>query len=254
MRTHRHHLITLTVAALIAAGCSADPAASASRTADEATPTVIEHPSVRAEATCFNPHGGECLGDLAPGTYRTTVFQPAIRYRVGRGWVNAEELPGNFLLYRRDDPQEGFVGGSYVGIFTGVGISMGCREARNPRVDDTPEALRQWYVDHPGLVVTNQRDVTVGGLRGISIDLALAPGYRRTCPWSEGIPVVPMMIGNGVSELFHCVVQAFEVRLVMLEWRGSNVTIEITSVLEQHTFEEYMELTEPIIRSLRFGD
>lgn len=253
--------MTLTTAALVAvlaAGCSTDPAASSGRTDVDSADSTASSPTQTAEAlppeqVCFNPYGGECLGDLKPGTYRTQVFQPAIRYRVGSGWVNAEDLPGNFQLYRGTDPQEGFTGGSYVGIYTGVRVPKGCQEAWEPRVGDSPDELLQWYVDHPGLVVTNQRQVTVGGLPGVSIDLALTPGYRRTCPWSEGNPVVPMIIGNGISEVHHVVLGGLVVRLVLLEWEDSNVTIEITSVLDQHSFEDYLELTAPVIDSLRFG-
>ncbi len=250
--------MTLTTAALVAvlaAGCATEPAASSGRApkdAEATTPTPTTNNTAAPERVCFNPYGGECLGDLKPGTYRTSVFQPTIRYRVDKGWVNAEDLPGNFWLYRSDDSQDGFVGGSYLGIYTGARIPKDCREAWEPRVDDSPEEMRQWYVDHPGLEVTNQREVTVGGLRGVSLDLALAPGYERTCPWSEGRPVVPMIIGNGVSDLHHVVLRDLAVRLVLLEWQDSNVTIEITSALHQHTFDEYMELTASVIKSLKF--
>lgn len=252
--------MTLTTAALVAvlgAACATDPAVSSERvpdTADSPTPTSSTTTEAAPEVICFNPEGGECLGDLKPGTYRTTVFDPPIRYRVDRGWVNAEDLPGNFLLYRSQDPQDGFEGGSYIGIYAGVQVPKGCQEAADQRVGDSPEEMRQWYDEHPGLDVTNQREVTVGGLRGLSIDLAVAPGYQRTCPWSEGRPVVPMIIGNGISDLHHVVIRELKVRLVLLEWDDSNVTIEITSVHAQHAFEDYMELTAPVIKSLRFGD
>lgn len=259
MKTPQHHLMSLTTAvlvAILAAGCATGPAASNGRAPKNAeaaaTPTPSTHNTSTPGQVCFNPHGGQCLGDLKPGTYGTTVFQPTIHYRVGSGWVNAEDLPGNFWLYRSNDPQDGFVGGSYIGIYTGARVPKGCQEVWEPRVDDSPEEMRKWYVDHPGLQVTNQREVTLGGLRGVSLDLALASGYERSCPWSEGRPVVPMIIGNGVSELHHVILRDLAVRLVLLKWQDSNVTIEITSTLHQHTFNEYMELTAPVIKSLKF--
>jgi hypothetical protein len=261
MRTHRHNLTTLTTAVFIAAlgaGCSMDPAGSdgaRSKATDSATPSPTQTTTAAApENACFNPHGGECLGALKPGTYSTKVFQPRLRYTVGGGWVNAEDLPGNFWLYRSHDTQEGLFGGSYIGIYTGVRIPQGCREAWDKKVGDNPDEMLEWYLDHPGLDATNKRQVRVGGLRGVSIDLVLAEDNRKACPWSEGNPTVPLIIGNGVSELHHTLLPRTAIRLVLLEWEDSNITIEITSVFAQHSFEEYLGLTDPVIESLKFGD
>src|SRR5688572_22437846 len=95
MRTYRsNHLRTLTTAALVAvlaAGCSTDSAVSSERgkeaAVDSATPAPTASTTAAPQEMCFNPEGGECLGDLKPGTYRTTLFQPGLRYTVGRGWV-----------------------------------------------------------------------------------------------------------------------------------------------------------------------
>jgi hypothetical protein len=50
---------------------------------------------------CPNRQGGACVGDLEPGTYRTTEFTPRITYTVPADWYNDEDLPGNFLLPQR---------------------------------------------------------------------------------------------------------------------------------------------------------
>jgi hypothetical protein len=58
------------------------------------------------------------------------VFQPAITYTVPPGWRNMEDLPGNFWLYRASDPQEGAVGGSYLGIYQNArAAAISCAEA-----------------------------------------------------------------------------------------------------------------------------
>lgn len=261
MRTHRHRrttLTTITLVTLLAAGCTAAPTVPGGPTTGvdaESSPASTTPPPVTPspQEVCFNPHGGKCLGDLAPGSYETTIFEPALRYEVGGGWVNAEDLPGNFALHREADPQDGLFGGSYIGVFTGVRVPMACEEAWDETIDDSPDAMLRWYLEHPGLEVTGQREVTVGGLDGTAIDLVLAEDYREDCPWSEGHPTVPLIIGNGVSQLHHTILPGMGIRLVMLDWEESNVTIEITNVSEQHSFEEYIELTKPIVESFTFG-
>ncbi len=166
--------------------------------------------------------------------------------------MNAEDLPGNFLLYREEDPQDGFVGGSYIGIFTDARIPDGCEEGADPTIGNDPADLVAWYRGHDGLATSRPRRVTVGGLQGLLVDVPLRKNYRGTCPWSEGYPVVPVIIGSGVSELFHVSLHEIHVRLLVLRWKNANVTIELTSVHEQHSPQEWMRLVRPIIKSLEF--
>ncbi|MEO6511080.1 MAG: hypothetical protein ABIO16_08830 [Nocardioides sp.] len=208
--------------------------------------------AVTSPEPCFNPEGGACLGPLAPGTYETTVFRPGIRYTVPDGWVNGEDLIGNFTIFRGDDPQVGLVGGSYVGIYADVRIPDGCEEHPDPAIGHQPADLVAWFVDHPGLATSRPRKVKVGGLRGMVVDVPLKKGYEGGCPWSEGHPVVPLIIGSGVSSLFHVSLHEIDVRLIVLKWKHTNVTVELTSVKSQHSHRQWMRIVRPIIRSLAF--
>jgi hypothetical protein len=259
-------LTAASIAAVMLAGCASDPDnedAAAAPTPD----SVAERDDTRSLASsekpdvtdpgfypraCFNPHGGDCLGPLAAGSHITTRFRPTIGYTTPEGWVNGEDLPGNFLLYREDDPQDGFEGGSYVGIYTDIRAPKRCEEGWVEGVGHTPAELATWYRQHPGLAASKPRRVEVGGLQGVLLDVPLKAGWQGVCPWSQSHPVVPVIIGSGVSDLHHVSVHGIDVRLVLLEWRDTNVTIEITSVRKQHSKQEYLELVEPIIESLRF--
>ena len=87
-----------------------------------ATPdgATLDRPEQSAASTCPNPHGGVCLGSLEAGTHSTTSFEPNLSYTVPEGWTNGEDLPGNVLLSRTDDPEEGIWGGSYIGVYQNV--------------------------------------------------------------------------------------------------------------------------------------
>ena len=251
-----HACLAISAAVVLASGCSSNAVRpdTAAATTPDPTPVTSETSSAEPTPACFNPWGGSCLGPLEAGTYRTTVFDPAIRYRVPDGWVNAEDLPGNFLLYREDDPQDGFEGGSYIGIYTDIRAPRGCEEAWAEGVGHTPAELAQWYVDHPGLAASQPREIEVGGLPGLLLDGPLREDWKGRCPWSEGRPVVPVIIGGGVSDLHHVSLHPLAVRLLLLEWNGTNVTIEITSHRKQHSPQEYLELVKPVLRSLRFSN
>jgi hypothetical protein len=167
--------------------------------------------------------------------------------------VNAEDLLGNFLLYREDDPQDGFTGGSYIGIYTDARIPDGCEERQDSTIGNKPADLTAWYEGHPGLATDHSQKVKVGGLSGLLVDVPLEHNYEGRCPWSEGHPVVPVLIGSGVSDLFHVSLHELDVRLIILDWNGANVTIEITNVKEQHSAQEWHRLVRQIVKSLRFA-
>lgn len=261
MTTHHRSTVVLAVvssaALLVPSACSSGDAAESGR--DNVTPAASTSPSYDYEPSleddyvaCFNGAGGQCLGPLDPGTYTTQVMNPGIRYTVPDGWVNAEDLPGNFQLYREDDPQEGYLGGSYVGVYTDVRAPRACKEEPDPSIGSTPAELARWYAADPGLEATAPRPVTVGGLDGLVVDVPMARDWDGTCPFSKGRPVAPLIIGSGVSSLYHVADPAIDVRLVLLSWHRSNVTIEITSVRKQHSKQEYLRMVRPILESLRF--
>lgn len=231
------------------AGVAADPARP-STVPDTSTTTTAPSPPAQAPA-CPNPHGGTCLGPLEPGKYRTSTFRPRLTYTVPAGWTNLEDLPGNFWLFQQQDAQDGVLGGSYLGIYQNVrAAALNCHEAAQQDVGTTPAELVAWYESVPGLIVSEPERVKVGGLDGLQIDLALDRGVD-TCHYGpyQGIPLI---IGDGVSELHHVILRQIDVRLVMLRWRNGNVTLEITNVKEQHSADEFRAALQPIIESLHF--
>ena len=142
-----------------------------------------------AEHFCPFVFGGTCLGAIDAGTYTTTTFQPSITYTVPDGWINREDLPGNFLLHLDGNER-------YLGIYRDATAPLECEEAPAPGVGQSVEAWSDWLTSHPGLVTTEPQPVNVGGLDGVYIDIALDPDWTVTCPYSEGQPVVPFIIGG----------------------------------------------------------
>ncbi len=63
---------------------------------------------------------------------------------------------------------------------------------------------------------------------------------------------IPLIIGNGVSQLHHVLLEELDVRLVILGWEEGNVTLEITNVKEQHSAEQFRSELQPILHSMEF--
>ena len=205
--------------------------------------TRYEPPTTSTAAVpidCPYPHGGNCLGAITAGAYTTTTFRPTISYTVPNGWVNGEDLPGNFLLQLADDPR-------YLGIYRNVAAPLECEEHPDPNVNQSVEAIADWLTSHPGLVTTEPQAVAVGGVDGVFIDISLDPSWTVTCPYSQGAPIVPFIIGGGPSSLHHVIVPGFQERLYLLEVDGGNLAIEVGP--EGASLPEYLELVTPIIES-----
>lgn len=216
----------------------------ATSAATTTTEAIVTATKTLTPTQCPNPHGGVCLGTLVAGTYKTSSFDPRITYTVPDGWLNLEDLPGNFLLQMTDDVR-------CLGIYQNVRAPAECAEAWTEGVGGTVEDLVGWYRAHPGLTTTEPENVNVGGLSGVFLDISLDPSWDVTCPYSEGQPVVPFIIGNGTSELHHVILPGFKERIYLLEWNGGNVAIEVGP--EGNSLDEYLIEVLPIIESLSFG-
>jgi hypothetical protein len=209
------------------------------------TTTLVVDTTTTTRPECPYNEGGSCLGALDAGTYRTVVFKPAFSYSVGDGWINHEDLPGNFLLQMKGEVR-------YLGIYANPLIPLECDENRDPAVGKSVADLVGWYTAHPGLVSSEPEDVTVGGLEGIFLDLYLDPSWAVTCPFSNGQPIVPILIGNGVSSLHHTIPAGYEVGLYILDWNGAGtVVIEVSP--EGPGLADYLDEVSPIIDSIVFG-
>lgn len=201
---------------------------------------TLDRPEVSEVMPCPNPHGGICLGNLAAGTYSSRSFKPTLSYTVPEGWTNSEDLPGNVLLSQTDDPQTDIWGGSYIGVYQNVRAAALCGEAAQSEVGTSAAELAAWYRTVQGLEIMRDAPASLGGLSGTALDLRVSDGWKSTCPLGGSIHALPIIIGGGVSDLHHTIGAPLEVRLILLDWEGGNVAIEVTAVREQHSLMDYL--------------
>ena len=142
-----------------------------------------------------------CEGPLEPGKYRWTFHAPTIDFEIPTsGWI--WHYAGGLLHIVTTDAST-----TYEGLYIPDGIyllqdpaiaSQDCAEKKEPGLGRSVADLVSWLEEAPGLDVSEPTPVTVGGLDGMQLDLRIDPAWERTCFYSQGLPVVPL-IYNGAK-------------------------------------------------------
>jgi hypothetical protein len=248
--------ITVTTTLLLVALCGCGGDSGDSGTDDRDARKSSTSPATTATGpepvVCPNPNGGECLGQLAAGTYRTETFTPTLTYRVSDGWSNMEDLPGNFLLLAPGRAVNDVDAGraDYVAVYSGATVAAAdCTPRPEPGVGHRPEAILRALQERPGLKVTAPRPVAVGGLEGLAATITSAAGTDAGCIVEGGLTIVPMIIGTGPAELEHAQVAGLRTHLYVLAEGASNVVVEVSDVGSDHARFAY----KSVVAGLRFG-
>jgi hypothetical protein len=103
---------------------------------------------------------------LRPGEYRTEEFKPSASFRVGKNWsTSPPEGSDNLEL------EYGETGGL---AFSNVKEVYKPTRTSTTKVVDAPEDLVGWFQQHPYVQVDKPQPITVGGVKGVEFDVAVA--------------------------------------------------------------------------------
>jgi hypothetical protein len=108
----------------------------------------------------------------------------------------------------------------------------------------TPSAFSEWLRGNAAFSTSNAHPATVGGLRGEVLDLRLARGWMRTCPFWTKTPVVALMSGRKPSSFEHVLIPGQAIRLYLLAYRDGVLRIEVTDVRDEHHLDQYSRIVE----------
>ena len=137
----------------------------------------------------------------------------------------------------------------YIGVYSSVRVAdPGCAPAQFDDVAATPTDMADYFAAHAGLVTTNRRTVTIDGRPGVALDISLKKGWPKGCDATSG-PLVPMIIGVGLSELEHAVIPGLTIRLLLLKDHGSVLAVEIDDVSGGANLDTY----EPLVETFDFA-
>jgi len=185
---------------------------------------------------------------LPAGTYTSTAFQPPVTFTVPDGWVLAADT-ADYLQLRP-------AGQDLVGIHMFRGVSAmsqdpSCPVEAEPGVGTSSIELVGWIRSLEGLSVSSPAMVTVGGLLGSSIDVAIEDGWTQSCSFANGLPTVPLLVNPGTG-LQWVIAGGERLRLYVLDLPGGGTVIVDVDDFEGSQFEQLLGGALPIIKSLQF--
>jgi serine/threonine-protein kinase len=202
---------------------------------------------------CSGPFGGTCLGELTAGRHSTSSLQPKLTYSVPVGWTNFQDHKG-FLAFVPP-------GGDWQAVDHDLSDSLWVlpriasangRCADGHGAERTPEAIVRWLHGQPGFAPFTPREVTIGGLSGLVVDLRIRKGFTVPCRWSDGRPAQQVLSGlppapdNLVAALQR---RSTVMRLYLLHYKGGTLAVEIYEVAGDSKLAAY----SAVVDSFRFG-
>jgi hypothetical protein len=216
--------------------------------------------AVVVAAACTPGTGGPTASPaptgLAPGTYTTAVFQPAITFTVPAGW----ELVGDRLSAAGGAPVYAALrpaGSDVVGIHffrdpAAASQEPACPETAEPSVGGTSSELATWIRGRPGLLVSEPKIAALGGLRGVELDLGIVAGWTASCPFADGIPTAALFVGAG-GEYRWVVAGSERLRLYLLDLPGGGTLAVDIDAFDGSLIDDLLVAAAPIVQSLEFS-
>jgi hypothetical protein len=225
-------------------------------------------PGTWQRSVCLNPDDF-CLGVLEPGTYSSLYVRPdlaqgadwtadfgALRYTVPAGWANEADWPDHYGLMRAEsysagESGDGAVAPDEITLLVRPGaarLHSECSEENEPGIGTTRADLSGWILGHPGLVVTQQPDVTIDGLEATVLDLAVADDWIETCDPGAPFVAAPVFFGG-----YHwALAKNDRMRVILLDLPSGTSTAIVIDVQNPSTFETLVTETMPIVESFDF--
>ncbi len=191
---------------------------------------------------------GPVSSSLPAGTYTSAAFQPPATFTVPDGWELAADTAG-YLQLR---PAGSEVAGIYV--FRDVVAASqdpACPTAAEPGIGSTSTDLVLWIRSLDGLTVSTPAMVTVGGLRGTSLDIGIAAGWTSSCPFANGLPTVALLVGP-TSDLRWVVAGSERLRLYILDLPGGGTVVVDVDAFDGTLMNSLLSNAAPIVKSLSF--
>ena len=215
-------------------------------------PTSSPSPSVAPSPSDVPNPTNAAVGRLAPGAHTSRAFTYPITYTVPAGWYNGEDYPADLALSIEAIPGIGVItiwGAVYV-----ASQDAACTESPDPGRGHKAADFIDLLTTHPGIVASRPAAVTIGGLKGSLVDIALAPSWKTACPYSEGQPFVPYATDSMPGPPgFHWGIQgAGRARVIFLDAKdGETIFIVIDSV-DGTTFDTIVAQSMPVVESFVF--
>jgi hypothetical protein len=180
--------------------------------------------------------------DLSPGEYRTEEFEPSASFRVGEGWLTSPPEASDVLELEY---------GETAGLaFTNVQEVFKPTESGTTQVVELPEDLAGWLQNHPYLKTGKPEPITVGGVKGVEFDVALAEGLPEDHASQCGTDCVDIFQqGAGHQVILY---KGDKVHIIVLEdVEGDTVTIDYGGLAAD--FDKVAPQAQKLVDTVKWG-
>jgi hypothetical protein len=186
---------------------------------------------------------------LPAGTYASAAFQPPVTYTLPQGWWRPSDTAGYMTLQP--------VGSDVAGIHLfrdplPASQDATCPKSPEPGVGTGSIALATWIRALPGLAVSNPRIVTIGGLRGTELDVAIAPGWTTSCSYANGLPTVPLFVRDNGQTVW-TIAGTERLRLDLLDVPGGGTVVVDVDAFVGSAWDQLLAAANPIVQSFVFA-
>jgi hypothetical protein len=222
-----------------------DSPAATERPTPSPKPIAIPRPTdLPTDGACREEH--PCLGLLPAGSYHTQYFIPGFGFTIGSGkWENLSDEGGFFPIVSMDRPDDAI-------LFFRQPWPTRPDGVRAPGVATKVDEITAWLTANPALETSEPKTVTIGGLHGTQIDLALAPGTENADP---GCPVqvcVNVFIGRASTWEWDWGFAGPERQRLYLLEAPDNVIAIFADSLDGTTFDEMTAAADEILATVEF--
>jgi hypothetical protein len=187
---------------------------------------------------------------LPAGAYSSNAFRPTITYTLPEGWLIAGDNPDYFALQP--------VTSDAVGIHVfrsplAASQDVECPITSAPGVGTTAKDLVNWIIARPGLSAADPVPVTMGGLGGLQVDVAIVEGWVPSCPFADGIPTVPLFV-SATDASFRWVIAGSErLRLNVLDVPGKGTVVVDIDAFDGSLMDSFLPAATSVVESMRFA-
>jgi hypothetical protein len=183
-------------------------------------------------------------GSLPPGRYSTTEFQPALSFEVGEGWKLADPEESQLVgiawekLMRDGNPTLYF-----------IHPPLSVYDPKNPdEIVAAPDDWIGWFRGHPYLNVDEPEQVSIGGVEGQRIEMAvglLPENYYSTDCAGRYVPLWPLSAGAW------CAIEGTVDQIIVLEdVEGETVIIDVGA--PAGTYEDFLPQARKVLDTVEW--
>jgi hypothetical protein len=236
---------------LVIAGCAPASAPRSPAVAPSAASAPSADPTASPSAAAPTRLTGVARR-LSPGRYVYDMATPHVTLEVPANWYLSEAMPRHFGLHPGDVLVDEAVRTWF--DMRVASTDPTCPEIPQSGIGHSATDLVAAFTSDPRLRTSRPAPISIGGLEGQVVDIGLAVDWTASCPFSDGVPSVPLFLDDDVVDepAFWGVSGPERLRLMVLhDGRGSNVVIMLDST-NGATLDELEATVRPVLDTFRF--